>query len=238
MKLSIIIPVFNEEKTIERVIRKVASLQFDPDKKEVIVVNDASTDQTAKILLLLSKKIKGLHIINHSTNQGKGAAVRSGFKKASGDYVVIQDADLEYDPSYLFTLFKPIQQGKTDVVFGTRLKRPPHVHEEESHPRFMLHYFGNRLLSFLTSILYLQWITDMETCYKLFPLSFAKETKIKGDGFNFEPEVTAKLIKAGYKIMEIPIKTYPRGYDEGKKLQTFPEGVKALVALVKYRFVD
>jgi glycosyltransferase involved in cell wall biosynthesis len=238
MKLSIVIPVFNEEKTIAEVIKQVRSVTIPSVKKEIIVVNDASTDKTKQVLSEIKKQSKDLEIITHDTNKGKGAAVRTGFAKATGDYIVIQDADLEYDPTYFVSLMEPIVQGKTKVVYGTRLKRLPHLHGEESKPRFLLHYFGNRFLSLLTSLLYGQWITDMETCYKIFPREFLKSVTLKGQGFNFEPEITAKLIKNGYKIQELPITTKPRGYQEGKKLQTFPEGVSAVWTLIRCRFIE
>ncbi len=238
MKLSIIIPVFNEEKTVEQVIRKVSSVDISPSDKEIVIVNDYSSDNTGKILTSLEKKIPNLTVLTHQKNKGKGAAVRTGMGAATGDYFVIQDADLEYNPSDLKKLFRPIQEGKAEVVYGTRLKRLPHLRGEESRPRFLIHYLGNRFLSLITSILYLQWVTDMETCYKIFPKKFIQKTKIMGNGFNFEPEVTAKLIKAGYKIHEISIRTTPRGYEEGKKLQTIPEGIEALKTLIKYRFRD
>jgi glycosyltransferase involved in cell wall biosynthesis len=238
MKLSIIIPVYNEEKTLQEIVKKVDEVSVSPSSKEIVIVDDASSDTTPQILETLQKKYKDLTVITHKLNAGKGAAVRTGMKKATGDYIVIQDADLEYDPKDLKRLFSPIQQNTAKVVYGTRLKRLPNLKKEESRPRFLIHYLGNRFLSFVTSMLYGQWITDMETCYKIFPRSFIQTTQIKGNGFNFEPEITAKLIKAGYKIVELPIKTTPRGYEEGKKLQTIPEGIEALKTLFRYKFVD
>lgn len=238
MKLSIVIPVFNEEKTLNTLVEKVVAVDISPDTTEIVVVNDCSTDSTSQILESVGKKYKNIKVITHKKNQGKGAAVRTGMKEATGDYIVIQDADLEYNPKDLKRLFALIQQNKAKVVYGTRLKRWPNIYKEESRPRFLIHYLGNRFLSLVTSILYGQWITDMETCYKIFPKSFIDKTQIVGNGFNFEPEVTAKLIKARYKIVEVPIKTTPRGYEEGKKLQTIPEGIEALKTLLRYRFTD
>lgn len=238
MTLSIVIPVFNEEKTVQSLLTAVAAVSIAPVKKEIIVVNDASTDESAKILSKAKKTIPELRVITHEKNQGKGAAVRTGMHHATGDYIVIQDADLEYNPQDLKKLLQPILKGTAQVVYGSRLQRLPHLRAEESRPKFLLHYFGNRFLSLVTSLLYLQWITDMETCYKIFPTSFIKKTPIYGNGFEFEPEITAKLIKAGYKIQELPIKTKPRGYEEGKKLQTIPDGIKALRTLIRYRFQD
>lgn len=238
MTLSIVIPVYNEEKTIEDVIKQVIGVDLSPMKKEIVVVNDASSDNTKEKLQALSKKYTELQVFTHDTNKGKGAAVRTGMNKANGEYIVIQDADLEYDPSQLVDLVQPIIKKTSQVVYGTRLNRLPRVHGSMSKSRFLAHYFGNRGLSLITSILYGQWITDMETCYKIFPREVLKKINLSGNGFDFEPEITAKLIKAGYKIKELPIDTTPRGYDDGKKLQTIPEGIRALKTLIKYRFVD
>lgn len=238
MKLSIVIPVYNEEKTIENLLKKVQAVSLDPVEKEIIVVNDHSTDSTAEKLQKLKKDIKNLLVIAHAKNQGKGAAVRTGFKHATGDYLVIQDADLEYDPQDLVRLFKPIQDQKAQVVYGTRLKRLPHLGREERTIRFFFHYFGNRFLSLVTSILYGQWITDMETCYKIFPRKALSKFRLSGNGFDFEPEITAKLLKKGYRILEIPITVKPRGYSEGKKLHAIRDGIIALKTLLKNRLVE
>lgn len=238
MKLSVVIPIFNEEKTVEIIVNLVSRVKIPGVKMEIILVNDASTDKTPFILKKLSKKYSELVIINHTRNQGKGAAVRSGFACATGDYIVIQDADLEYDPEFFKILLKPIVEGESKVVYGTRLKTISMKNGTMSKGRFLLHFLGNRSLSLVTSVLYGQWITDMETCYKIFPRSFLSKTKLNGQGFNFEPEITAKLIKAGYKIREIPITTMPRGAGEGKKLHTVRDGVHALLTLIKYRFVS
>ncbi|MEK7160105.1 MAG: glycosyltransferase family 2 protein [Patescibacteria group bacterium] len=234
MKLSIIVPVYNEENTILEVISNLEKLVIPAVSKEVIVVDDGSTDKTREKL----KNIKSAKIILHQKNQGKGAAVKTGIKNASGDYIIIQDADLEYDPEYIKTLILPIKQRKTEVVYGTRLKRMPHLFGEEKTLQFLTHYLGNRFLSLVTSVLYGQWITDMETCYKLFPKNALSGVKLNARGFEFEPEITAKLIKKGYKILEIPIKVIPRGYDEGKKINTLRDGSKALLYLFKYRFTN
>lgn len=235
-KLSIVMPVFNEEKTVEETVARVENVRLNEIKKEIIIINDASTDTTEQILEKLQGKFRDLRIITHKENKGKGAAVRTGFEAATGDYLVIQDADLEYDPKYLQTLIKPIMSGEAEVVYGTRLHRLPNLKKEERTARFLLHYFGNRFLSLVTSVLYGQWITDMETCYKVFPRRALERIELHGSGFDFEPEITAKLMKQGYKITEIPITTQPRGYEEGKKLQTFPEGLKAFLTLMRYRF--
>lgn len=234
MKLSIIIPVFNEENTIEEVLQKVRSEKIPKVDKEIIVVDDGSTDRTREVL----KKVKDLNAFFHKKNQGKGAAVKTGIKKSSGDYIIIQDADLEYDPKYIKYLLKPVFNKQAVVVYGTRIRRMPHLDDEEKTPRFLMHYFGNRILSLLASILYGQWITDMETGYKLFPRYALSNVKLNAKGFELEPEITAKLLKNKYKITEIPIKTKPRGYGEGKKFSTVKDGLRAYWYLFKYRFMD
>lgn len=233
MKLSIIIPVFNEEKTIANVIQKVASITIPNAKKEIVVVDDGSSDKT--ISKIDRKKVK---LFIHSKNQGKGAAIKTGIEKATGDYIIIQDADLEYDPKFIPLLFSYVQKGEAKVVYGTRLKRLPHLKKEERKARFLLHYFGNRFLSFVTSALFLTWITDMETCYKLFPKKALSGVRLNSRRFDFEPEITAKLIKKGYKIVEVPITTVPRSYGEGKKLRTFHDGAIAFYTILKYRLHD
>lgn len=233
MKLSIIIPVFNEEKTISKIIERVSEVEIPEVTKEIIVVDDGSTDSTAS--KVPKNKIK---FIQHEKNMGKGAAVKTGIDNATGEYVIIQDADLEYDPRQIPGLIKPILDKKAKVVYGTRLNRLPHIHQEEKKLRFLLHYAGNRSLSLITSILYGSWITDMETCYKLFPREAAKKFNLRSRRFDFEPEITAKLLKAGYKILEVPITTVPRDYSEGKKLRTFHDGSIALYTLLKYRIYD
>ena len=233
MKLSIIIPVFNEEKTILQILERVKKANI-PVVHEIIIVDDGSTDTTREKL----KKIKDVKIILQKKNQGKGAAVKTGIKNAKGDYVLIQDADLEYNPKQIKNLLKPILESKAEVVYGTRLNRMPHLSKEEKKHLFIFHYFGNRFLSLITSILYGQWLTDMETCYKMFPKQALNSIKLNARGFEFEPEITAKLLKQGYKIKEVSITANPRGYDEGKKLNTIRDGSKALWYLFKYRFTD
>ena len=233
MKLSIIIPVFNEEKTISKIIDRVIAVKIPGIEKEIIVVDDGSSDKTSKNIP--KDKVK---FIQHEKNMGKGAAVKTGIENATGEYIIIQDADLEYDPRQIPGLLGPILEKRAEVVYGTRLKRLPHFRKEEKSLRFVLHFFGNRFLSLITSILYGSWLTDMETCYKLFPTKAGKKFNLKSRRFDFEPEITAKLLKAGYKILEIPITTVPRDYSEGKKLRTFHDGSIALYTLLKYRIYD
>ncbi len=234
MKLSIIIPVYNEENTVALLIRKVKAVKL-PKKitREIIVVDDASTDKTKKILA----KTKEIMVFSHDKNQGKGAAVRLGLSKVSGDIVLIQDADLEYDPNDYSKLISPIMQKKAKVVYGTRLKDyPVRIFGKGSTP-FLSHYFGNKLLSLATSFLYGSKVTDMETCYKVFHKNVLRGLELKAKRFELEPEITAKILKKGLKIYEVPIKVSPRGYDEGKKI-SWRDGFIALWILVKYRFTD
>lgn len=237
MKLSILIPAFNEEKTIAAVLKNILNLKIKNLNKEIIIIDDGSTDNTAKEI---SKTISGKKVkfIIHAKNQGKGAAIKTGIKNSSGNYLIIQDADLEYHPKYIEKLIKKIDKKNKTVVYGTRIKRPPHLKQEEKTLRFLTHYLGNRFLSFITSILYGQWITDMETGYKLFPKEAVAKIKLHARGFELEPEITAKFLKQGYKIKEVPITAIPRGYNEGKKLSTIKDGTKALWYLLKYRFTD
>lgn len=236
--LSIVIPVYNEEKTIGTVLKELISIKISGVKKEIVVVDDGSEDESKKIILSLKKKNPEIKFIEHKKNQGKGAAVETGLKNAKGDIYMIQDADLEYDPHDIPRLIKPILDKKTQVVYGTRLRRMPNLNREEKTFRFLLHYLGNRSLSFVTTLLYGSVITDMETCYKLFTKKAFEGIKLKSRTFDLEPEITAKFLKKGIKIKELDIVTKPRGYDEGKKLNTFRDGFKAVWTLIKYRFVS
>ena len=237
MKLSIIIPVFNEQKTVREIIKRVSAIKIKNVKIDITVVDDGSTDKTLSILKEISRKNHKFKLIEHEKNSGKGAAVRTGIEGSNGDYIIIQDADLEYDPKYIPILYSNIK-NKKDVIYGTRLMRLPNLKKEERKFQFLVHYFGNRFLSLTTSILYGQWITDMETCYKLFPRAEVKNMVLRSRRFDFEPEITSKLLKKGLKIKEIPITANPRGYDEGKKLNTVRDGSIAFFSLIKYRFFD
>lgn len=230
MKISIVMPVYNEEKTITQILEKVCAVRL-PWEKEIIVVNDGSRDKSEEKIQPFRKKI----VYIKQENQGKGAAVRAGIDRASGDYIVIQDADLEYNPEDIGRLILKVKNN--NVVYGSRLTEPPVLFGPNQTP-ILLHYFGNKVLSLVTSLLYGTWLTDMETCYKLFPKKAMEKIHIRARGFEFEPEITAKLLKNGYKITEIPITTKPRDFSEGKKLNTWKDGRKAFTALIKYRFVD
>ncbi|MFH1479385.1 MAG: glycosyltransferase family 2 protein [Candidatus Omnitrophota bacterium] len=228
MKLSIVVPVFNEEKTIEKIIKRVQAVDIE---KEIVVVDDGSTDNTKQILQgLASDSIKVLY---HSRNLGKGSALKTGFNNITGDIVIIQDADLEYDPNEYSNLIAPIIAGAADVVYGSRLSggRPQRVY-------MFWHKVGNNILSLLTNIIYNTTLTDMETGYKVFKREVIKDIDIRSKDFTVEAELTAKIFKKHkIRVYEIPISYYGRDYSEGKKIKWY-HAISALWALIKYRFVD
>ncbi len=226
-KITVIIPVYNEIKTLNQILEKVEKTDFCGLDKEIILIDDGSTDGTKELYSTLSYKV-----LYHDVNQGKGAAIRTGLKEATGDIIIIQDADLEYDPVDYKDLIQLIIDNKADVAYGTRLNggKPSRA--------FMFHHLlGNKLLTLITNILYNTTLTDMETCYKAFKADFIKDITIKSDRFDFEPEITAKILKKGARIYELPISYYGREYAEGKKI-TWKDGFQAIWALIKFRFVD
>lgn len=232
MKLSIIIPVFNEEKTISLILEKVFKVALSQIEKEVIVIDDGSTDQTGNILNKWKNKIK---YVQHARNFGKGAAIRSGLNIASGDIIIIQDADLEYDPIYYTTLLKPILEKNAKVVYGSRLINYPLKLWGKNKTILPTHLIANKILTGLTNLIFNSKLTDMETCYKLFKAECLEGIKLESNRFNFEPEITAKLLKKGYKILEIPITVKPRTYNQGKKIGLL-DGLQATWTIIKYRF--
>lgn len=233
MKLSIIIPVFNEEKTISEILRKVLAVKLPSLEKEIIVIDDGSNDDTLSKI----RNARGIKKIFHEKNLGKGAAIRSGFKAATGDIILIQDADLEYDPSYYPILLKPIFKKSAKVVYGSRLINYPLKFWGKDKTVLPTHLIANRFLTGLTNLLYGSNLTDMETCYKIFQRVCLNGIILESNGFEFEPEITAKLLKKGYKIFEVAINVKPRTYEEGKKIN-FWDGVKAIWTILKYKFVD
>jgi glycosyltransferase involved in cell wall biosynthesis len=224
VKLSVIIPVYNERSTIVDVVKAVLAVE---KADEIIIVDDGSTDGTRDLYPEIVALDGPIQIHLHEKNMGKGAAVRTGFGKASGDILLIQDADLEYDPREYETLIRPIIEGKAAVVYGGPTKT-----------MFFWHMVGNRLLTFVTNIIYNTILTDMETCYKVFRADVVRDMKLRSKGFEFEPEVTSKVLKRGHRIYEVPISYNGREFEEGKKLNPWREGPKALYYLIKYRFVD
>lgn len=234
MILSIIIPVYNEEKTVNEILRKVYSVKLPLSiKKEIIVIDDGSTDSSKSEI----KKIKNIKFFSHDKNLGKGAAIRTGLNKATGDIIIIQDGDLEYDPSYYPVLLKPILEKTAKIVYGTRLINYPLKLWGKNKTILPTHLIANKFLTGLTNFLYNSNLTDMETCYKIFKVDCFKGIKLISNGFGFEPEITAKFLKKGFKIVEIPIKVKPRTHQEGKKIN-WRDGFKAVFALLKFRFYD
>lgn len=230
MKLSIVIPVYNEKKTISEIIKRVLAVKLSKVAREIIIVDDKSTDGTRKILANLKKKQPQIKIFYHQQNQGKGAAVRTGTKHATGDYVLIQDADLEYDPQDIPRLLKPIQDGKAEVVYGSRFTG-------EHRNMFFWHMMGNKLLTLVTNLLYNTTLSDMEVCYKLFSRASLDGVSLKEDRWGFDPEITAKVLKKGIRIYEIPISYTGREFSEGKKI-FWKDGLRILWVLLKYRFLN
>ncbi len=225
-EVSVIIPAYNEVKTILEVVRRVEEQPF---PKEIIIVDDCSTDGTYE-LLAQTPLPPNVRVFRHKKNMGKGAGIRTGVQAATKDIIIIQDADLEYNPSDFPIVLRPILDGVADVVYGSRFLG--------IHRSFMLHhYLGNRFLSIVTNVLYNNMLTDMETGYKAFRAPVIKSVHIRSNRFDFEPEITAKVLKQGYRIYEVPIYYAGRDYAEGKKI-TWRDGFAALWALLRFRFFD
>ncbi len=226
MKIAVVIPVYNEKNTLLEIIERVQNTKFE---KTIILVDDFSTDGTRQ---LINDNVKSENILKffHDKNMGKGAALRTGFANIPDDceITIIQDADLEYDPEDYSIVLKPIIDLKADVVYGSRFKGI-------SRSMFFWHYLGNKFLSLLTNILYNTLITDMETCYKAFKSGIIKNVKITANRFDFEPEITAIILKKKYRLVEVPIQYYGRDYNEGKKI-TWRDGFAAIWTLIKYKF--
>lgn len=232
MKLSIIIPVYNERDTVAIILQKVLAIQLENIEKEVLVVDDGSDDGTKEILRGIQKNCScaPLQVFYHLQNRGKGAAVSTALSQVAGDIVIIQDADLEYDPEDYPVLIMPILKYEADAVYGTRFSG--------IHRAFMFwHYLANKGLTLATNLLFDSMISDMEVGYKAFRTEIIKSIKINARGFDFEPEVTAKILKKKVKLFEVPITYSGRDYSEGKKI-TWKDGFKALWTLLKYRFKD
>ena len=226
--ISLVVPAFNEVATIEQLLRRVADAPF---RKEIVVVDDGSTDGTAAVLARMADELEDLRVLSPGANRGKGAAVRDGIAATTGAIVVIQDADLEYDPKDLPRLIEPLRQGHADVVYGTRLRGG-----EPQRAHLFWHYAGNRLLSLMTNVLFNTTISDMEVGYKAFRGDLIRSITLVSNDFRFEPEVTAKVLKIpDIRLYEVPISYYGRTFAEGKKI-TWRDGVKAVGALVRFRF--
>lgn len=225
MKLSILIPIYNERATILEIARRVQAVPFN---KEIIAVDDGSTDGTRELLPQIVQE--GVTVLYHDRNQGKGAAIRTALARASGDIIVIQDADLEYDPRDYKQLIEPIIEGRAKVVYGSRFMGPRMA-------MFFWHMLANKMLTLMTNVLYDAILSDMETGYKAFRADVIKSIPLRSRRFDFEPEITAKVLKRGYRIFEVPISYFGREYSEGKKIG-MKDGFVAIWTLLKYRFVD
>jgi glycosyltransferase involved in cell wall biosynthesis len=227
LKLSVIMPVYNERETLEEIVHQVLATGL---VHEIVMVDDGSTDGSRDVMRQWEDH-DVIRVIYHEENKGKGTAVRTGFQAATGDIFLIQDADLEYDPRDYPKLLQPIEEGRASVVYGSRFLGGPR--------RAMLfwHAAGNRLLTFVTNLLYDSILSDMETCYKAFRADLVRDIPLHSRRFEFEPEITAKILKRGIRIYEVPISYYGREYDEGKKITGW-DAIPALWTLIKYRFVD
>ena len=223
-KLSVIVPVFNERQTVVEIVRRMRGVEL-PLELEILMVDDASSDGTGSALSYLEDST--VRVLRHTENQGKGAAIRTALPYASGDLIIIQDADLEYDPEDWLLLLAPVFKGRAQVVYGSRFTG-------ERRNMMYWHWLGNRFLSWVTNVLYNTTLSDMETCYKLFEREVLQGLTIESDRFEFEPEITAKVLRRGYRIYEVPISYTGRDPDEGKKI-TWKDGFGALKTLVRFR---
>lgn len=231
MQLSVVIPVYNEQHTVAELIERVRGVDLGMEK-ELVIVDDCSTDGSRKVLEDLSRRHQDISLVLHKANQGKGAALRSGFAAATGDVVLIQDADLEYDPREYPRLLQPILDGQADVVYGSRF-----LGGGAHRVLFFWHYQGNKLITLLSNMMTNLNLTDVEVCYKVFRREVLGGLRLRENRFGFEIEITAKVAKAGWRIYEVPIAYHGRDYAEGKKI-TWKDGIRALWCILKYRFVD
>ena len=226
MKLSVVIPVYNERDTVRMIVDRVQAVQVD---KEIIIVDDYSTDGTRDVLAQVEKDHSNVRVLLQDKNRGKGCALRTGFEKAQGDYVIVQDADLEYDPEDYHKLLQPLDKGNADVVYGSRF-----ISNQEHRVLYFWHSVGNQLLTLLSNMATDLNLSDMETCYKVFRRELIQALVLEEDRFGFEPEVTSKLAKARARIYEVGIAYHGRTYEEGKKIG-MRDGFRALWCIIKYR---
>ena len=229
MKLSIIMPVYNERETLREILSQVRAVDLAGIDKEIVAVDDGSTDGSRDILAQ-EAAVGDLQVFYHDVNQGKGAGIRTGIEHASGDIILIQDADLEYDPRDYPAMIRPIIERRVTVVYGSRFLGPRKA-------MLFWHMLGNKLLTLTTNVLYNTILSDMETCYKCFRADVVKGIPLRSRRFEFEPEITAKVLKRGHRIFEVPISYYGREYHEGKKI-SWRDAPLAFWTLIKYRFVD
>lgn len=232
-RLSVVIPVFNEKDTLAQCVRRVLAVQL-PLAKELILIDDASDDGSDKVIEDICRQHSSapIRVLTHKRNQGKGASLRDGFAVVTGDIVIVQDADLEYNPDDYPALLKPILDGRADVVYGSRF-----VGSQEKRVLYFWHYIGNKVVTTLSNIFTNLNLTDMETCYKVFRREVIERIQIKSRRFGVEPEITAKIAKAHWRIYEVGISYSGRTYEEGKKI-TWKDGLKALMTIIRFRFFD
>ncbi len=230
-KLSIIIPAFNEKNTIEEIVRRVKSVDLGNIQKEIIIVDDGSTDGTREIV----SKIPDVRYVFNEHNLGKGGAVKTGFLNATGDFVIIQDADLEYDPNDYKAMIQPILDKKSQIVLGVRIN----IEKDERRKKslYWLSWLGNHLITWTTNWLYWNNAGEYEGCYKVFPTDLIKSIRIRTNNIDYDNELVCKILKRGYKTMDVPIRYYPRSYSEGKKMM-WHHGFLILWTIIKYRFVE
>ena len=231
-RLTILMPVYNEAHTIDEILRQVDTSDAAGLEKELIIVDDGSTDGTREVLERLNDLKTSVHVLSHAQNRGKGAALRTALPYATGDIILIQDADLEYDPKEYSELLAPILLGRADVVYGSRVRGGKPMRDFS-----LLYLWGNRFVTFVANLLYGGTLTDIETCYKVFRADVIKPIQIQADRFEFEPEITAKILRRRHTIVELPISYYGRNRAEGKKLD-WRDGIRTLWTLLKYRVVD
>jgi glycosyltransferase involved in cell wall biosynthesis len=229
--LSVIIPVFNEEQTLSSVLERVLRLPLHP---QIIVVSDGSTDRSNEIIREFQLKHPELIAVILPSNNGKGAAIQAGLRHVTKPYTIIQDADLEYSPEQFDLLLEPIRAGKAQIVFGSRNKRHPHVRENHFH--YIRFWLGGKVVTLVANLLFGVHLTDEPTCYKLFPTKLLREMNLTCRGFDFCPEVTAKSLRLGYRIHEMPIDYKPRRLEQGKKIRAW-HGIEAILVLLKYRLL-
>jgi glycosyltransferase involved in cell wall biosynthesis len=231
MKLSILIPVFNESKTLREIIARIEKVDFGDIRKEIIIIDDGSTDGSREIIKKLSRKYVKIF---QPRNQGKGAALKAGINAAKGDFIIFQDADLEYDPKDYIKLLQPILANNAEITFGSRFVNQKFVIFGKNKIIHPSHFIGNKFLTFAFNFLYGTELTDVEPCYKMFKSNILKNMNVASNGFEYDIELMCRLVKKGHKIIQIPIRYNPRGFHEGKKIK-WRDGIKAFLIMLEYR---